>query len=62
MEERSQTLVVRMVGFATLLLFCGMAFAYFVVLPTSMSFLLGFDAELYNRSSARVSTSRSRRS
>ena len=48
MEERSQTLVVRMVGFATLLLFCGMAFAYFVVLPTSMSFLLGFDDELYN--------------
>jgi sec-independent protein translocase protein TatC len=48
MEERSQTMVVRMVGFATLLLFCGMAFAYFVVLPTSISFLLGFDDELYN--------------
>jgi sec-independent protein translocase protein TatC len=48
MEERSQTLVVRMVAFATVLLFAGMAFAYFVVLPTSMSFLLGFDNELYN--------------
>jgi sec-independent protein translocase protein TatC len=48
MEERSQTLVVRMVAVATLLLFCGMAFAYFVVLPTSMTFLLGFDDELYN--------------
>jgi sec-independent protein translocase protein TatC len=48
MEERNQALVVRMVGFATLLLFCGMAFAYFVILPTSMNFLLGFDDELYN--------------
>jgi len=48
MEERSQTLVVRMVAVATLLLFCGMAFAYFVILPTSMNFLLGFDDELYN--------------
>jgi sec-independent protein translocase protein TatC len=48
MEERSQTLVVRMVAFATVLLFCGMAFAYFVVLPTSIGFLLGFDDELYN--------------
>ena len=48
MEERSQTLVVRMVAAATLLLFCGMAFAYFVVLPTSMHFLLEFDDELYN--------------
>jgi sec-independent protein translocase protein TatC len=48
MEERSQTLVVRMVAVATALLFFGMAFAYFVVLPTSMSFLLGFDDELYN--------------
>jgi sec-independent protein translocase protein TatC len=48
MEERNQTLVVRMVAVATFLLFCGMAFAYFVVLPTSISFLLGFDDELYN--------------
>src|SRR5918999_4287410 len=48
LEETSQTLIVRMVMAATLLLFCGMAFAYFVVLPTSMTFLLGFDDELYN--------------
>jgi len=48
MEERNQALVVRMVAAATVLLFCGMAFAYFVVLPTSMTFLLGFDDELYN--------------
>jgi sec-independent protein translocase protein TatC len=48
LEEQSQTLIVRMVAAATLLLFCGMAFAYFVVLPTSMTFLLAFDDELYN--------------
>jgi sec-independent protein translocase protein TatC len=48
LEETSQTLIVRMVTAATVLLFCGMAFAYFVVLPTSMSFLLAFDDELYN--------------
>jgi sec-independent protein translocase protein TatC len=48
LEQTSQALIVRMVMAATLLLFCGMAFAYFVVLPTSMTFLLGFDDELYN--------------
>src|SRR5918999_3297453 len=48
LEETSQTLIVRMVTAATVLLFCGMAFAYFVVLPTSMNFLLSFDDELYN--------------
>lgn len=48
LEERNQTLIVRMVAAATVLLFCGMAFAYYVVLPTSISFLLGFDNELYN--------------
>ncbi len=48
LEETSQMLIVRMVMAATVLLFCGMVFAYFVVLPTSMSFLLSFDDELYN--------------
>jgi sec-independent protein translocase protein TatC len=48
LEHSSQTLIVRMVAAATVLLFCGMAFAYFVVLPTSISFLLAFDADLYN--------------
>jgi sec-independent protein translocase protein TatC len=48
LEETSQTVVLRLVLAATVLLFCGMAFAYFVVLPTSIGFLLGFDDELYN--------------
>jgi sec-independent protein translocase protein TatC len=39
---------VRMVAFSTILLFCGMAFAYWVVLPNTVQFLLGFDADLYN--------------
>jgi sec-independent protein translocase protein TatC len=48
LEERSQTLIVRMVAAATFLLFCGMAFAYFVVLPNTIDFLLGYDADLYD--------------
>ncbi len=47
-EERSQQAVVRLVMVATALLFCGMAFAYWVVLPRAIPFLLGFDAELYD--------------
>ena len=45
---RNQQTVVRMVAVATLLLALGMAFAYWVVLPTSIHFLQNFDAELYN--------------
>jgi sec-independent protein translocase protein TatC len=48
LEERSQALIVRMVAAATVLLFCGMAFAYFIVLPNTISFLVGFDSDLYN--------------
>jgi sec-independent protein translocase protein TatC len=33
---------------ATVLLAIGMAFAYFVVLPTAIPFLLNFDSNLYN--------------
>ncbi|MBW3593549.1 MAG: twin-arginine translocase subunit TatC, partial [Actinobacteria bacterium] len=47
-EERSQRTVVRLVFAATVLLGCGMAFAYWVVLPNTVSFLIGFDAELYD--------------
>ncbi len=47
-EERSQRTVVRLVLAATVLLGCGMAFAYWVVLPNTVSFLIGFDAELYD--------------
>ena len=46
-EERSQQTVVRLVAAATVLLFCGMAFAYFIILPRALPFLLGFDSELY---------------
>jgi sec-independent protein translocase protein TatC len=47
-EQRSQQTVVRLVAAATVLLFCGMAFAYWVVLPNGVTFLLGFDSELYD--------------
>ena len=47
-QPRSQRTVVRLVGVATVLLALGMSFAYWVVLPTSMNFLLNFDSELYN--------------
>jgi sec-independent protein translocase protein TatC len=46
--EPSQAVVVRLVAAATVLLFCGMAFAYWVVLPNTIGFLLGFDADLYD--------------
>lgn len=47
-EERQQRTVVRMVVVATLLLAAGMAFAYWVVLPNAIPFLLDYDSELYN--------------
>jgi len=48
MEEHKQRSVARMVVLATLLLGSGMAFAYFVVLPSTIPFLLGYDNEIYN--------------
>ena len=47
-EQRSQHTVARLVLAATFLLVCGMAFAYWVVLPNTVQFLLGFDADLYD--------------
>ena len=47
LPEHSQLVVVRLVFFATVLLFAGMAFAYWVVLPNAIGFLLGFDSEIY---------------
>jgi sec-independent protein translocase protein TatC len=47
-EEHHQSVVARLVLVGTLLFTAGMAFAYWVVLPNAMPFLLGFDAELYN--------------
>ena len=45
--EESQAVVARLVGAATLLLLCGMAFAYWIALPNILDFLLNFDSELY---------------
>ena len=47
-EEPSQAVVARLVGAAALLLFCGMAFAYFVAMPNILEFLLTFDEQHYN--------------
>ncbi len=46
--EPSQAVVARLVGAAALLLFCGMAFAYFVAMPNILDFLLTFDEQLYD--------------
>jgi len=48
MEEHAQRTVARMVFVATFLLAGGMAFAYWVVLPSAIPFLLGYDSDLYN--------------
>src|SRR5688572_10459621 len=47
-EAPSQAVVARLVGAAALLLFCGMAFAYFVAMPNILDFLLNFDEQQYN--------------
>jgi sec-independent protein translocase protein TatC len=47
-EVGHQRVVARMVIVATLLLATGMAFAYWVVLPNAVPFLLDYDSELYN--------------
>jgi sec-independent protein translocase protein TatC len=46
-EEGVRTTVARLVGVATLLFAGGVAFAYFVVLPAAIRFLLGFDDRFY---------------
>jgi sec-independent protein translocase protein TatC len=47
-EDKSQRVVMRLVAAATVLLALGMAFAYWVVLPNGIHFLLNFDSDLYN--------------
>jgi sec-independent protein translocase protein TatC len=47
-EEGSQKTIARLVAVSAVLMGSGMAFAYFVVLPAAIPFLLGFDDELYN--------------
>jgi sec-independent protein translocase protein TatC len=53
-EERSQAVIVRLVAAATVLLVCGMAFSYFVVLPKGLNFLVNFDSDLYNTTQVRA--------
>jgi sec-independent protein translocase protein TatC len=48
LTESSQATVARLVGAATVLLLCGMAFGYFIALPNILDFLLNFDSEQYN--------------
>jgi sec-independent protein translocase protein TatC len=47
-EETSQKVVVRLVAAATILLAGGMAFAYWIVLPNGLEFLIGFDSDVYS--------------
>ena len=54
-EVGHQKVVARMVVVATLLLAAGMAFAYWVVLPNAVPFLINFDSEQYD-SMARASS------
>jgi len=54
LEDRSQTVVVRLVVVATILLVAGMAFAYWVVLPNGLSFLLNYDSDLYDTGQVRA--------
>src|ERR671937_494369 len=46
-EETSQRVVARLVAVATALFAGGMAFAYWVVLPAAIPFLLNFDSDVY---------------
>jgi sec-independent protein translocase protein TatC len=46
-QETSQKVVARLVGVATALFAGGMAFAYWVVLPAAIPFLLNFDSDVY---------------
>jgi sec-independent protein translocase protein TatC len=47
-EAGQQRAVLRLVIVATILLACGMAFAYWIVLPTAVPFLLNYDSDVYN--------------
>jgi sec-independent protein translocase protein TatC len=47
-EESSQRVVALFVGFASVLLACGVAFGYWLVLPQALHFLTNFDDQLYD--------------
>ncbi|HSK17010.1 MAG TPA: twin-arginine translocase subunit TatC [Gaiellaceae bacterium] len=46
-EATSRAVVVRLVLAATLLFVAGMAFAYYIVLPAAIPFLLNFDSDVF---------------
>ena len=46
-EESSQRVVALFVGFASLLLACGVAFGYWLVLPQALHFLTHYDDQFY---------------
>jgi sec-independent protein translocase protein TatC len=48
LEEGTQRIVAVFVAIASLLFACGLAFAYFVVLPKAVEFLTNYDEELYD--------------
>ena len=47
-EERTQRVISIFVVIATLLFAAGVLFAYFVILPAALDFLVNYDEELYN--------------
>jgi len=47
-EESSQRVVAVLVGFASVLLACGVAFGYWLVLPQALHFLTNYDEHLYD--------------
>jgi sec-independent protein translocase protein TatC len=47
-DERAQRTIVVLVGFATVLLACGVAFGYFLALPGATHYLLNYDKSKYN--------------
>jgi sec-independent protein translocase protein TatC len=47
-EESSQRVVALFVGFASVLLACGVAFGYWLVLPQALHFLTHYDDQFYN--------------
>lgn len=47
-EEKDQRIMGRLVVFATLLFVAGILFSYFIVLPSAVPFLLGFDSGEYD--------------
>src|SRR5919206_320044 len=47
-DESSQRILVLFVGFASLLLACGVAFGYWLVLPQALHFLTHYDDQFYD--------------